>query len=116
MKSLYIVILLIIILILIIFLFSFSKNKRMNIESFASDDGPTNDQYLYPIKGLQPICAKQGLKPAYMPQVCYVDGQINPYANCMCQDKKGNCKVCYPTIKKDDKNSNIVYNADSEFT
>jgi hypothetical protein len=90
--------------------------NKVNIESFSSNDGPTNDEYLYPVKGLQPICAKQGLKPAYMPQGCYVDGQMNSYANCMCQDQKGNCKICYPTIKKDDKNSSVVYDADSEFT
>ena len=46
-----------------------------------------------------------------MPKACYVDGNLNNYSNCKCQDDKGNCKICYPEIKKDSKNSSIVYNA-----
>ena len=70
-----------------------------------------NDNYLYPIKGLTSICAKDNLLPSYMPKACYIDGNMNSYANCKCQDKEGNCKICYDNIKKDDNNSSIIYNA-----
>lgn len=70
-----------------------------------------SDNYLYPIKGLSPICAKENLLPSYMPKACYVDGNLNNYANCKCEDKEGNCKICYDTIKKDANNATIVYNA-----
>ena len=46
-----------------------------------------------------------------MPSVCYVDGKLNSYANCKCQDQSGNCKLCYPTIKKMEKNTSVIYNA-----
>ncbi len=65
--------------------------------------------YLYPIKKLSGICAKQGLKPSFMPKACYINGNLNSYANCQCEDKKGECKICYDTIKKDTKNASIVY-------
>ena len=51
-----------------------------------------------------------------MPKACYVDNELNSYANCKCEDKNGNCKICYPTIKKDSKNSSIVYNANDVFS
>ena len=44
-----------------------------------------------------------------MPKACYIDGVLNSYANCECEDDKGNCKICYPTIKKDANNSSVVY-------
>ncbi len=47
-----------------------------------------------------------------MPKACYIDGKMNSYANCKCEDEKGNCKICYPEIKKDSKNASVVYNAD----
>ena len=68
---------------------------------------------LYPIKGLQAICAKEGLKPSFMPKSCYIGDQLNSYANCKCEDNEGNCKICYPTIKKDDSNSSVIYNANT---
>jgi hypothetical protein len=82
-------------------------------ESFSniSNEDNLNDKYLYPIKGLQSICSKDNLFPSYMPKACYVNGKLNSYSNCKCQDEKGNCKLCYPEIKKDTKNANIVYNA-----
>jgi hypothetical protein len=46
-----------------------------------------------------------------MPKACYVDGKLNSYAKCKCEDKDGNCKICYDTIVKDSKNSSVVYNA-----
>ena len=66
--------------------------------------------YLYPIKGLQGICEKDGLKPAFMPMSCSKEnGNFNPYSNCMCIDKKGICKKCYPEIKIK-KGRSVVYN------
>jgi hypothetical protein len=60
----------------------------------------TFSNYLYPIKGLQAICAKEGLKPSFMPNSCIKgNGDFNPYSNCMCIDKNGICKKCYPEIK-----------------
>jgi len=76
-----------------------------------SDKVLNKDPVLYPIRGLQAICAKEGLKPSFMPKACYVGDILNSYANCKCEDSKGNCKICYPEIKKDSKNSNVVYDA-----
>ena len=70
----------------------------------------TFSNYLYPIKGLQGLCAKEGLKPAFMPMSCSKkNGNFNPYSNCMCIDKKGTCKKCYPEIKVKQGRS-VVYN------
>ena len=85
--------------------------KYKTIEAFSNND-KLNDGYLYPIRGLQSICSKDGLKPSFMPKACYVDGELNSYANCKCEDKNGNCKICYDTIKKDSKNSSVVYYAE----
>ena len=93
-------------LLLIISLCFIIYNKKTN-ESFSNN----NDNYLYPIKGLSPICAKENLLPSYMPKACYVDGNLNNYANCKCEDKEGNCKICYDTIKKDSSNSSVIYDA-----
>ena len=68
-----------------------------------------NKTYLYPIRGLQSICEKEGLKPSFMPKSCYLNDVLNPYANCKCEDESGKCKICYETINKDTQNSNIVY-------
>ena len=68
-----------------------------------------NKTYLYPIRGLQSICQKEGLKPSFMPKSCYLNDVLNPYANCKCEDESGKCKICYETISKDTQNSNIVY-------
>ncbi len=87
------------------------QNKKNNIESFSN----SSSTYLYPIKGLQSICAKENLKPSYMPKACYVDGNLNSYANCKCEDESGNCKICYEEIKKDSKNANTVYDASANF-
>ena len=70
----------------------------------------TFSNYLYPIKGLQAICAKDGLKPSFMPNSCIKgNGDFNPYSNCMCIDKNGTCKKCYPEIKIN-KGRSTVYN------
>ena len=95
-----------ILLILLIIILCFIRNNNYIHESFANDD-----PYLYPIKGLTNICAKDNLYPSYQPKACYVDGVLNSYANCKCEDNRGNCKLCYPTIKKDSKNASVVYSA-----
>lgn len=70
----------------------------------------TFSNYLYPIKGLQGICEKDGLKPAFMPSSCIKEnGNFDPYSNCMCVDKNGICKKCYPEIKIN-KGRSIIYN------
>jgi hypothetical protein len=104
---LFIIIGFIILIIILLFL------KKNNYESFDNKDSntETDSSYLYPVKNLSGICRAQGLKPSYMPKACYVDGKMNTYANCKCEDEKGNCKICYPIIKKDSKNSSVVYNA-----
>ena len=104
----YIIIYSLIILLIIILIICIKYNtKKLILESFSNN----SDSYLFPIKGLQSICAKENLKPSYMPKVCYIDGKINSYANCKCEDESGNCKICYDTIKKDSNTSNIVYDA-----
>lgn len=113
----YLYIIIIIIIMIALYLLIFHNNKikiknKHNYELFANQDNTKlGDGYLYPIKGLSPICAKEGLKASYMPKACYVDGKLNSYANCKCEDKDGNCKICYDTIVKDSKNSSIVYNS-----
>ena len=47
-----------------------------------------------------------------MPHVCSVDGKLKPFSNCKCMNDKGECKVCYPEIKKDQKNASVIYNPD----
>ena len=105
MKEYLIPFVLLIILIVILFIL---YNKNNLTESFSN-----NNKYLYPIKGLQSICQKEGLNPSFMPKACYVDGNLNSYANCKCEDDSGNCKICYDTIKKDSNNSSVIYNAGS---
>ena len=95
-------------IILIIFL-SIIRNNQ-NKEYFSN-----NDNYLYPIKKLAPICEEEGLYPSYMPKACYLDGKLNSYSNCKCEDKEGNCKMCYPTIIKDNSNASVIYNANVGF-
>jgi hypothetical protein len=96
---------------LIIILIISTQNKKIINESFSNKSDP----YLYPIKGLQSICAKDNLKPSFMPKACYVDGNLNSYANCKCEDESGNCKICYKEIKKDSKNASTVYDASANF-
>lgn len=97
----------ILILLIIILLWIIYNKKYENFQN--QEDNQNNNQYLYPIKKLQPICKKEGLKASYMPKACYVDGVMNSYANCKCEDEKGNCKICYPTIERDTKNSSVIY-------
>lgn len=103
---------LLIFLVIILFIVNINiQNKKIFNESFSNKSDP----YLYPIKGLQSICAKNNLKPSFMPKACYVDGNLNSYANCKCEDENGNCKICYEEIKKDSKNANTVYDASAKF-
>lgn len=55
---------------------------------------------LYPVR--DDYCETQGLKKAYMPQVCYLEnGYYDPKANCRCRDPfTGLCKLCYPPSLK----------------
>jgi hypothetical protein len=93
-------------LIIILIVISFSL---MLINEYLSRENFKN--YLYPVKGLSNECESQGLKPAFMPTSCVIDNKMNPYSNCKCMNNKGECKVCYPEIKKDMKGRSIVYNA-----
>ena len=97
-------------LIIVIIFLSMIKNNQ-NKEYFSNNE----DNYLYPIKNLSPICEKEGLLPSYMPKACYLDGKLDSYANCKCEDKEGNCKICYPKIVKDTSNSSVIYNANVGF-
>ena len=98
----YILILFIIILIIFYYI-------NQQHEKFTN----ANDNYLYPITGLTDICKKQNLIPSYMPKACYMNGDMNTYANCKCEDQEGNCKICYHAIKNDSNNSSVIYNAES---
>jgi hypothetical protein len=107
MNQLVVIVFLLFTLIVILIIINIIRwNKNKITESFSN-----NNQYLYPITGLSSICKQKNLKPSYMPKACYVDGVLNSYANCECEDDNGNCKICYDTIKKDSNNSSIVYNA-----
>ena len=81
------------------------RNQKENFENLVN-----SENYLYPIKGLGGECKEQGLKPAYMPSICVVDGKLKSFSNCKCMNDKGECKVCYPEIKKDQKNASVIYN------
>ncbi len=72
-------------------------------------------EYLFPTKDLQKECnSSQGLEPAYGPTSCFENGQYIPTANCKCRDKNtGDCKICYPKIKKDDTSSSTIYKGDT---
>jgi len=96
----YIIIFIIFIIVIVFFILF---NNIIKNENFSN-------QYLYPTKGLSEICHKENLYPSYMPKACYINGKLNSYANCKCEDKEGNCKICYDTIKKD-TGANVVYNA-----
>lgn len=110
-NNIYLLIFAIFIIIILFYVFTLNTQENyINIKPLSNDT--TNDNYLYPIKKLQPICSKEGLKPSYMPKACFIDGKMNSYANCKCEDNKGNCKICYPVIKKDDKSANVVYSSD----
>lgn len=104
-------IIVIIIIIFIILLLFMKKNEYENFVGNNYSKTKNDTSYLYPTKGLYTICAEENLKPSYMPKACYVDGNLNNYANCKCEDKEGNCKICYLTIKKDSHNSSVVYQA-----
>ena len=47
-----------------------------------------------------------------MPNSCIKgNGDFNPYSNCMCIDKNGTCKKCYPEIKlSQGQGRSTVYN------
>ena len=113
-------------LLLIIFLVAVLSYLNI-VEPFANDNAENlgneltkfdNEEpkgpYLFPTRKLQGECEKEGLKPAFMPKTCFVDGTLNEYSNCKCEDENGNCKICYGEIKKDTKNANVVYNANFE--
>jgi len=103
---------LIIMLFLLLLLLMFKRNSYENFENNVVN----NTSYLYPIKKLSPICAKEGLKASFMPKACFVDGKLNSYANCKCEDEKGNCKICYPEIKRDITNASVIYNANTDWS
>jgi hypothetical protein len=92
-----------------------SNKEQINKDPFnlypSNQENIKNNRYLYPIKGLQSICEKDNLKPSFMPKVCFVDGKLNSFANCKCEDSEGNCKICYDTIKKFDNGAGIVYDS-----
>lgn len=85
-------------------------NNASNYESNNTNPYTINNNYLYPVQGLSGQCEKIGLKPAFMPQICSINGVVNSYANCMCQDKEGNCQKCYPELEKYNKASHVIYN------
>ena len=99
---------LLIITILVIFFILMMLNQYLKREYFKN--------YLFSTKKkLTDDCKKDGLKPAYMPTSCILDGKLKPFRNCKCIDNTGECKKCYDEIKKDDSKKSLLYDAD-EFT
>ena len=108
--TIYIVLVLMIIILLVLI-----YHKKKDIENFTSKDD--SKDYLYPTRDLQAICKKEyNLFPAYGATQCMENGKPNPYANCKCADKFGTCQVCYPTQKKYESGSNVVYDATNSFS
>ncbi len=104
--------LLALLLLVLIYLYGITKYFE-NFENFKERPMYKPD-YLFPTKNLTKICAEKGLKPAFGPTSCFKDGKYDPYANCQCLDKQtGECKVCYPDIKKDETSSSVIYKGDS---
>ena len=101
---------LIIIVILLVILYYQIKSSQM--ENFMN---PNNIAYLKSIENIPNECFNKGLQPNYMPKVCYVDGVLDPYSNCKCEDKDGNCKICFPPILKYKKSSETIYDANKQF-
>ena len=105
----YSLILILFIIWVIIFIGANTILSKRHVERFENGAEGVSQKYLYPIKGLTDECSSQNLRPAYMPQICYVDGKLNSYANCKCQDKDGNCKICYDTLQNDKQGPYVVY-------
>lgn len=74
----------------------------------------TFKNYLRPFKGLDEECKAQdkSYKAAFMPTVCSKDRKVNPYSNCKCTNKDGECKICYPEVKKEGEDRSVIYNPD----
>ena len=108
--TIYIVLVLVIIILLFLI-----YHKKKDIENFTSKNDSSD--YLFPTRDLQAICKKEyNLFPAYGGTQCMENGKPNPYANCKCADKFGTCQVCYPTQKKYESGSNVVYDATNSFS
>ena len=98
------IILFVIIIVLLILIYY----KKKEVEYFDNN----NDNYLYPVRDLQEICKKDyNLLPAFGAELCMNGDKPNPYANCKCVDKAGDCKVCYDTEKRFEQGSNVVYDS-----
>ena len=101
------IILFVIIIVLLILIYY----KKKEVEYFDNN----NDDYLYPVRDLQEICKKDyNLLPAFGAELCMNGDKPNPYANCKCVDKAGDCKVCYDTEKRFEQGANVVYDSTSE--
>jgi len=98
------IILFVIIIVLLILIYY----KKQEVEYFDNN----NDDYLYPVRDLQEICKKDyNLLPAFGAELCMNGDKPNPYANCKCVDKAGDCKVCYDTEKRFEQGANVVYDS-----
>ena len=98
------IILFVIIIVLLILIYY----KKKEVEYFDNND----DNYLYPVRDLQEICKKDyNLYPAFGAELCMNGDKPNPYANCKCVDKAGDCKVCYDTEKRFEQGANVVYDS-----
>jgi hypothetical protein len=102
-------IILLFLLILILLYAKYLNDQKEFVESFLNRNDKVDDKYLYPTRDLEAECAKNGLQPAFMPQVCDIDGKLDVYSNCKCADLKGRCKLCYPKIKRDITNAEPIY-------
>jgi hypothetical protein len=89
------------------------NNTENNTYSYTNEEinEEEGSKYLYPTKGLQPECSKLGLYPSYMPKICALNGKMNSYANCKCEDKRGICKICYPTIERNKSGAQVIYDS-----
>jgi hypothetical protein len=101
------IILFVIIIVLLILIYY----KKKEVEYFDNN----NDNYLYPVRDLQEICKKDyNLLPAFGAELCMNGDKPNPYANCKCVDKAGDCKVCYDTEKRFEQGANVVYDSNGK--
>ena len=101
---------LIIIFVLLVILYYLIKTNKK--ENFVN---PNNIAYLKSVQNIPNECFNKGLQPNYMPKVCFVNGILDPYSNCKCEDKDGNCKICFPPILKYKKGAEMIYDDKKEF-
>jgi hypothetical protein len=100
------------ILLIIIFIFLITNKNFESFKNIYDKDEDINiKNYLYPVKGLQSQCEEEDLYPSFMPKICTINGKMNTYANCKCEDERGECKICYPTIENHKSGAQVIFSS-----